>query len=118
VVIIYVYVRFVLPCVLLLVALMCRAGGKGRLRRNSFAGIRIRSTMASDEGWRAGHAAAVVPSWIGFVAAALVVGVSFALPDSEPVVVAILVIETAIFLATVTSTLVFAGSAARGVDAR
>jgi hypothetical protein len=31
---------------------------KGRLPRNVFAGIRIPSTMRTDEAWRAGHEAA------------------------------------------------------------
>jgi hypothetical protein len=35
-----------------------RMAAAGRLRRNVLAGIRIPSTMHSDEAWRAGHVAA------------------------------------------------------------
>lgn len=34
----------------------------GRLRRNSIAGIRIPALLASDEAWRTGHRAAVLPT--------------------------------------------------------
>ncbi len=40
------------------VALVTRRAADGRLVRNGAAGIRTRATMASDEAWRAGHAAA------------------------------------------------------------
>lgn len=42
---------------LILVALG-RTAGAGRLQRNAFAGIRIPSTMRSDEAWVVGHRAA------------------------------------------------------------
>lgn len=48
---------------------MARAAADGRLRRNQWAGIRIPSTMASDEAWLAGHRAAEAPTrWAGWVA--------------------------------------------------
>lgn len=47
----------------------------GRLPRNLFAGIRIPSTLRSDQAWRAGHraaAAALVTAGVGPIAAGVV----------------------------------------------
>ena len=49
-------VRLGLPGVIVMV--FGRMAAKGRLPRNLFAGIRLPSTMRSDEAWRAGHEAA------------------------------------------------------------
>lgn len=38
---------------------LVKAAASGKLARNGFAGIRIPSTMASDEAWAAGHRAAI-----------------------------------------------------------
>lgn len=51
-------IRFALPG--LIVAGLGRMSATGRLPRNVFAGIRIPSTMRSDEAWRAGHHAAAL----------------------------------------------------------
>jgi len=55
-------VRLVLCIVLvgsgLLIAWMAQATASGRLKRNPVAGIRIPSTMASEEAWLAAHARA------------------------------------------------------------
>ena len=60
---------FVASIVLLLAAIsmpiVIQACANGRIRVNPIAGIRIRNVMASEAAWRAGHKAAVVPSWIG-----------------------------------------------------
>lgn len=49
-----------------------RAGASGRLRRNNWAGIRTRATLASDDAWLAAHQAARRPTeaggWIAVVA--------------------------------------------------
>lgn len=50
---------------------MARAAASGRLKRNDLAGIRIPSTMASDEAWLAAHARAERPTiYAGMVSAA------------------------------------------------
>jgi hypothetical protein len=55
-----------------------RMAATGRLPRNIVAGIRIPSTMRSDEAWRVGHqaaATALTTSGFGPTVAALIVGV-------------------------------------------
>lgn len=65
---------------------MAHATASGRLGRNQFAGIRIPSTMASDEAWLAAHRRAKRPTLAaGYVAAAS--GVLAILPVPLPVVV-------------------------------
>lgn len=46
----------------LLLLWMARAAASGRLKRNRFAGIRVPSTMASDEAWLAAHIRAKRPT--------------------------------------------------------
>lgn len=61
-----------------------RATASGRLRRNQFAGIRVPSTMASDEAWLAAHVRAKRPTMIaGFTSMASAV---FALLPVTPAV--------------------------------
>lgn len=81
--------RLVLGVVMIVAGLlliwMARAAATGRLRRNRFAGLRIPSTMASDEAWLAAHIRAQ-----GLIIAAgivsLVYGLSAFLPVSIMVV--------------------------------
>jgi len=49
----------------LVVVVLGLMAATGRLPRNLFAGIRIPSTMRSDEAWRAGHQAAVSALTVG-----------------------------------------------------
>lgn len=65
---------------------MAKATSSGRLGRNQVAGIRIPSTLASDEAWLAAHRRAERPTLWGalFVGAA---GVGAILPVPLPVVV-------------------------------
>lgn len=50
---------------------LAHATASGKVRRNFFAGIRLASTLASDEAWLAGHRAAKSPTiaaaWCGIV---------------------------------------------------
>ncbi|ASR39544.1 hypothetical protein BAY61_22050 [Prauserella marina] len=82
-------VRIVLFVVMLgsgvLLVWLARAAASGRLRRNAFAGIRMPSTLASDEAWLAAHVRAKRPSmFAGYssIACALVI----LLPVPIPVV--------------------------------
>lgn len=59
---------------MLLVAVVTQLSASGKIARNGFFGIRIPPTMASDAAWKAGHKAALVPVWIGFVLVAVAAG--------------------------------------------
>jgi SdpI/YfhL protein family len=66
-----------------------RMSAAERLPRNILAGIRIPSTLRSDEAWRAGHkaaAAALTVAGLGPIVAAAVVGVKARDEDSEKLV--------------------------------
>ncbi|QEV99444.1 SdpI family protein [Microbacterium caowuchunii] len=63
---------------------LARSAASGRLKRNPLAGIRLPSTMATDEAWLAAHVRAKRPTvWAGctFLATAAFV----LLPVSDPV---------------------------------
>ncbi len=63
---------------------MARATASGRLKRNHIAGIRLPSTMDSDEAWSAAHVRASRPIfWAGTVSIAT--GVLATLPFPDPV---------------------------------
>lgn len=62
---------------------MARATASGRLKRNSIAGIRIPSTMASEEAWLAAHVRAVRPTVIAGVVS-IAIGLFALLPVSAP----------------------------------
>ncbi|MER8025219.1 SdpI family protein [Glutamicibacter protophormiae] len=53
----YLPMTFILPLLMLASALTCRACAAGRITRNHWAGYRLPALFASDEAWRAGHAA-------------------------------------------------------------
>lgn len=68
-------VRIVLVVVMagsgILLVWMAHAAASGRLKRNAIAGIRIPSTMASDEAWLAAHVRAKRPTALaGYVSIA------------------------------------------------
>ena len=86
------------------------------LERNGFLGLRIPSTMYSDDAWRAGHHAAALPAWIGFVAitVAAIIGLVFVNSDSGSVTISIVV--GAIFLVTLIWAVSVASLAARSTE--
>lgn len=53
---------FLLAAAAIVVAVVATAAASGRLRRNPVAGIRIASLFTSEETWRNGHRAAVLPT--------------------------------------------------------
>ncbi|WP_298042447.1 SdpI family protein [uncultured Citricoccus sp.] len=65
---------------------MARAAASGRLKRNQFVGIRLPSTMASEEAWLAAHIRAKRPTTLAGCAA-MVSGLVALLPVPMPVVV-------------------------------
>ena len=76
----------------LIVVALGRMAAEGRLPRNVFAGIRIPSTLRSDDSWRAGHfaaASALTAAGFGPVVAAIVVAVTNPGRDAESVLLRI-----------------------------
>lgn len=84
-------------------ALLCwmgQAAAAGRLKRNHLAGIRIPSTMVSDEGWLAAHIRARRPTlYAGIVAAAS--GALALFPLSMPVITVGVMVAAVVILALV-----------------
>lgn len=68
----------------ILLVWMARAAASGRLKRNSMAGIRIPSTMASDEAWLAAHVRAKRVTTLAGLSS-VVSGLVALLPVSAPV---------------------------------
>lgn len=60
-------VAIILVAAALLLLVLGKRAAEGRLARNYTMGIRIRSTLASDEAWLAGHQAARRPTDIGAI---------------------------------------------------
>ena len=54
------------------IAALNYACAAGKIRKNLFVGIRTAKTMASDDAWKAGHAAATQPLWVSGAAAAAI----------------------------------------------
>ncbi|MCX6503499.1 MAG: SdpI family protein [Microbacterium sp.] len=77
---------------------MARATASGRLKRNQFAGIRIPSTLASDEAWLAAHVRAKRPTeFAGW--AAIATGLFALLPVPDPVLAAGVIAGCVVMLA-------------------
>lgn len=91
---------------------MARAAASGRLKRNHLAGIRIPSTMASDQAWEAAHVRAERPTrYAGFASIATA---AFALlPLSEPVLGGGVVLGCAVMIAFVLYGALVGGRAAK-----
>lgn len=62
-------IAWVFTALLLLLAVSVTLAGRGTIKRNPIIGIRIPSLFSSDDAWQRGHAAAIRPSWIGFIVA-------------------------------------------------
>ena len=68
------FAGYTVAAAMLVVVVVTQLAASGRVRRNGFIGLRIPPTMASDAAWVAGHRAALVPSWIGFVVVTIAAG--------------------------------------------
>lgn len=94
---------------------LAEAGASGRLRRNTIAGLRTRSTLASDAGWLAAH---VRTKRHTLAAGSLLVagGLVALLPVPMPVVVTVVLVVTGGVLALVARAAVVGSRAAREAD--
>jgi uncharacterized membrane protein len=93
-----------------------RLAAMGRLPRNILVGIRIPSTMRSDESWRAGHraaASALTVSGLGPIAVAAIVGAKRSDTDTQTFLVRF---GTAWLLAWIGVATVLASRAARATN--
>lgn len=91
---------YILAATILLLAVITQLAASGRIRRNGFVGIRIPPTMASDDAWSAGHKAALMPSWIGFVLIAIAAGVAQFTPVGRVICYVVFVLSLAASLVT------------------
>jgi len=108
----------VLPLALLLAAVISQLGGSGRLSRNGIVGVRIPSTMSSDGAWRAGHHAAALPAWVGFVIISSAAILTLLLFGSSGKTVFGVIAVAAIFVVSLVWLVVAASRAARAVEIR
>lgn len=60
---------WVSTAVLLLVAIICRAAGTGRIQLNGVVGLRIPPLTQSPAAWQVGHGAGVLPASVAFAVA-------------------------------------------------
>lgn len=79
---------------------MARAAASGRLTRNPFAGIRVPSTMVSDEAWLAAHVRAERPTMLAGLAS-IASGLVALLPVPTPVLAIGIVAGSVVTLALV-----------------
>jgi hypothetical protein len=107
---------FALPLATLFIAVLSQLGGNGVLKRNGFLGLRIPSTMYSDDAWRAGHHAAALPAWIGFVAITVAAIIGLVLFKSDSGSATISIVVGAIFLITLIWAVIVASFAARSTE--
>lgn len=101
------------PLIGLLVWVVARAAASGRLGRNGVVGIRTRATQASDEAWRAAHAAAVRPAASFFLALLPGSVTAWLQPGREAVQVACSVIIAVLIVAEAVVVVVVSTRAAR-----
>lgn len=91
----------------LVVVATCYSGSREHAVRNDLLGIRLWSTLFSDEAWRAGHKAAIVWSWLIGAVAAVSLGLGIWLIQWDPPASAAVV--TTYTLGTLVATLVATG---------
>ncbi len=96
---------------------MGQAAASGRLSRNRLAGIRIPSTMASEEAWRAAHIRARVPI-VSSGYAAFACAIFALLPVSMPAVMTGISVGCAVMVGLVLYGAVVGSRAARAVALR
>jgi hypothetical protein len=75
-----VVLAWVFTGLMLVLLVACVAASRGALRLNHFFGVRLPSLMRSNAAWRAGHAAAVLPSAVSFAVALVASAVGLAIP--------------------------------------
>ncbi|MES2094432.1 MAG: SdpI family protein [Actinomycetota bacterium] len=86
------FAAYIFAAAMLLIAVVTQLAASGRIGRNGFVGIRIPPTLASEAAWRAGHRAAVLPTWIGFVVVIITAVVAQFAPQAFVVVVVLLLL--------------------------
>ena len=84
------FTAYIISAAMLLVVVVTQLAASGKIHRNGFVGIRIPPTMASDAAWTAGHRAARVPSWIGFVLVAIAAGAAQFTPGATTACIVLL----------------------------
>lgn len=91
----------------LIVVATCYAGSGEKAVRNDLIGIRLWSTLHSDESWRAGHRAGILYSWLLALTAVASLGVGIWLLQRDPPPSEFLV--TCYTLGTLVGTLIVTG---------
>ncbi len=106
----------------ILVWVVTDRAAKGKITRNGLVGIKVPTTLSSDEGWLVGHQAALpMAKWIGIlgsvVALVLIVVGGFSELEPTPPLVVVRLIAYAAFLIAAIILAVVAHRAAKEVDA-
>ena len=86
------FTAYIIAAAMLIVVVVTQLAASGKIRRNGFFGISIPPTMASDAAWLAGHRAARVPSWVGFVLVAIAAGVAQFIPRATAACIVLLLL--------------------------
>lgn len=102
----------------ILALLMRQATRKGDLARNSALGLRTKTTMSSDQAWKAGHKAAepyfLAIAFVGFVVTVACLVLPFVVADTDGLYPAGMIAAPALGLVLQVLVLIKATSAANG----